>query len=134
MSPVIIYAQSVRVQYGEERGWDGFKKVRGRKREILVDTLGIIWGVKVHAAHQGEKRRGFEAVDTYPITPNPPQRILGDHSNSKSSFDILVYQKWGIWPTIKKGTKTSTTDKHGRIHKHIDESNLKPTRWIVERV
>jgi putative transposase len=118
---LIIDAQSVRAQYGEERGWDGFKKVRGRKRQIVVDTLGIVWGVKVHAANQGENRRGFEAIEQCPQEV-VPHRILGDYSYSKIPFDIKVFERWGIWPESRKGSKT-----------HSFISNLKPQRWIVER-
>jgi putative transposase len=36
---------------GEQRGYDGGKKVKGRKRHILVDTLGLLPGVMVTAAN-----------------------------------------------------------------------------------
>jgi putative transposase len=35
---------------GEARGYDGGKKVRGRKRHLLVDTEGLVLKVKVHSA------------------------------------------------------------------------------------
>jgi putative transposase len=35
---------------GEQRGYDGNKKVRGRKRHLLVDTEGLVLKVKVHSA------------------------------------------------------------------------------------
>jgi putative transposase len=35
---------------GEARGYDGGKKVRGRKRHILVDTEGFILKIRVHSA------------------------------------------------------------------------------------
>jgi putative transposase len=35
---------------GEARGYDGVKKVRGRKRHILVDTEGFVLKVRVHSA------------------------------------------------------------------------------------
>ena len=35
---------------GEHRGYDGNKKVRGRKRRILVDTEGLVLNAKVHSA------------------------------------------------------------------------------------
>ena len=35
---------------GEERGYDGGKKVRGRKRHLLVDTEGLVLKAKVHSA------------------------------------------------------------------------------------
>lgn len=36
---------------GEERGFDGGKKVKGRKRHLLVDTLGLLLIVVVRAAN-----------------------------------------------------------------------------------
>jgi putative transposase len=35
---------------GEQRGYDGGKKVRGRKRYLLVDTGGLVLKAKVHSA------------------------------------------------------------------------------------
>jgi hypothetical protein len=35
---------------GEQRGYDGGKKTRGRKRHLLVDTEGLVLKVKVHSA------------------------------------------------------------------------------------
>ena len=31
-------------------GYDAGKRVKGRKRHLLVDTLGLIWGLVVHAS------------------------------------------------------------------------------------
>ena len=35
---------------GEQSGYDGGKKVRGRKRHLLVDTEGLVLKAKVHSA------------------------------------------------------------------------------------
>jgi hypothetical protein len=35
---------------GEARGYDGGKKVYGRKRHLLVDTEGLVLKAKVHSA------------------------------------------------------------------------------------
>ena len=44
---------------GEERGYDGGKKIKGRKRHLLVDTEGLVLKAKVHSAkvmdHEGIK-------------------------------------------------------------------------------
>ena len=48
----IVDAQSVKTTGvgGEQRGFDGAKKVRGRKRHILVDTEGLLVEARVHSA------------------------------------------------------------------------------------
>jgi hypothetical protein len=35
---------------GEERVYEGGKKIKGSKRHLLVDTEGFVLGVKVHSA------------------------------------------------------------------------------------
>jgi len=35
---------------GEQRGYDGGKKIQGRKRHLLVDTEGLVMKAKVHSA------------------------------------------------------------------------------------
>ena len=44
-----------------ERGYDAGKKVAGRKRHLLVDTLGLILVAVVHAANI-QDREGAKAV------------------------------------------------------------------------
>jgi hypothetical protein len=47
----IIESQSVRVtDRGGPNGYDGGKKLSGRKRHILVDTMGLLLKVVVHVA------------------------------------------------------------------------------------
>ena len=50
-SMAIIDTQSVKTtEQGGPRGKDAFKKVSGRKRHILVDTLGLLLALVVHSA------------------------------------------------------------------------------------
>ena len=48
----IVDSQSVKSTAvgGEDRGYDGGKKIKGRKRHILVDTEGFLLRAKVHSA------------------------------------------------------------------------------------
>ena len=48
----IVDSQSIKTTGvgGEERGYDGAKKVKGRKRHLLVDTQGLVLEAKVHSA------------------------------------------------------------------------------------
>jgi putative transposase len=55
---------------GEERGSDGGKKVKGRKRHILVDTEGLVLKATVHSAkvmdYEGIKILLNDADETFP--------------------------------------------------------------------
>jgi putative transposase len=61
-SAAIVDSQSVKsTGVGrEERGYDGAKKVKGRKRHLLVDTQGLLLKAKVHSA----KVMGYEGIKT----------------------------------------------------------------------
>jgi len=52
-SLVCVDSQSIKAapMINKDRGIDGNKKVNGRKRQTLVDTLGLVWGILVHAAN-----------------------------------------------------------------------------------
>src|ERR687898_2345879 len=49
----VVDSQSVKTTGvgGEERGYDGAKKVKGRKRHLLVDTQGLVLEVRVLSAN-----------------------------------------------------------------------------------
>ena len=55
-------SQSIKVMtQGQDVGFDGNKKIKGRKRHILVDTLGLILAVVVTSANTDD-RQGLKAL------------------------------------------------------------------------
>ena len=58
----VVDSQSVKSTAvgGEDRGYDGGKKVKGRKRHLLVDTEGLVLKAKVHSA----KVMDYEGIKT----------------------------------------------------------------------
>ena len=60
----ILDSQSVKTQYNsDERGIDGGKKVKGRKRHSVADTQGHLLHVKVHAANIHDTKAGPDVCD-----------------------------------------------------------------------
>lgn len=59
----IVDSQSVKSTGvgGEERGYDGGKQIKGRKRHLLVDTEGLLQKAKVHSAGVSD-RDGIKAL------------------------------------------------------------------------
>jgi putative transposase len=59
----IVDSQSVKTTGvgGEERGYDGGKKVKGRKRHVLVDTQGLVLKARVHSARI-QDREGIKVL------------------------------------------------------------------------
>jgi hypothetical protein len=56
----VVDSQSVKTTAvgAEDRGYDGGKKVKGRKPHLLVDTEGFVLKAKVHSAKVMDYERG----------------------------------------------------------------------------
>src|SRR5260370_39291266 len=59
-SAAILDSQSVKTveRGGLDRGFDGAKLIKGRKRHLLVDTLGLVHGLMVHSAGVQDRASG----------------------------------------------------------------------------
>ena len=61
----IIDSQSVRTsKLADTRGFDGNKKVSGRKRHVAADTLGFPLAVKVHDANLSDGGEAFDVLES----------------------------------------------------------------------
>ena len=59
---------------GKERGYDGAKKVKGRKRHILVDTQGLVIEARLHSAHI-QDREGIKLLLYTNARDRLPERL-----------------------------------------------------------
>ena len=73
---IVVDSQSIKTTSvdGEKRGYDGAKKVKGRKRHLLVDTQRLVLGARVHGA-QIQDREGIKLLLEINARDRLPERL-----------------------------------------------------------
>ena len=118
-------SQSVEAsEYAAEKGFDGAKKINGRKRFILTDTLGLI--PKVHITPANLKETDGERDLLERLNGQFPR--LG-HLWVDQSFQFWEFGYWVL------GALKWTTEITGKSAVRPGDQGFEviPRRWVVER-
>jgi transposase len=107
----------------EAREFDGGKKLDGRKRHLVVDSLGLLLAVVVTAGNVSDGAGGIAALSEVDPEDYPRiETIFGDRAFEKAGFPAFV-ERW------KAGCKLNVIAR-----KEDDEGFVRlPIRWVVER-
>ena len=121
-SLLAIDSQSVKIiQFTfEEKGIDGGKLINGRKRTILVDTLGLPWAIKVTAANISDNQAGILATNLLQNKVPRLTKITADMGYKKSFIEYInTNHEWEVEIAQKPESTTG----------FVPQKN----RWQVER-
>jgi putative transposase len=153
-SAAIVDSQSIKTPGvgGEARGYDGGKKVKGRKRHLLVDTQGLVLEVRVHSAKVMD-RDGIKLL----LDPSSWDRLprlshlwldAGYNGQEKGADWVQKVLGWTAeivrhpqkpvpdevmrtW--VRELTKEGVQIAREKLQEPKDPRPFLPIRWIVER-
>lgn len=137
-SVIIVDSQSVKCREGgEQRGYDGGKKIAGRKRHVAVDTEGFVWNLEVHSSSV-QDRDGIDLLLPDNITTALPRlaRILVDagyqgraeqRTTARTGVPVEVIRRRG------DTTNGEWSSKDAPSPAYKEGFRVLPKRWIVER-
>jgi putative transposase len=123
-SAAALDSQSVKTALGgKERGTDGGKKVKGRKRHILVDSLGFLIAVVVTAANVDDARAAQDVFAQVRGRDFPRLRVVfADHK----------YHNYELYDWLSLHRRPYRLEI---VSRPKGERKFKPlpVRWVVER-
>lgn len=119
----ILDSQSVKSDgHGGAVGYDAGKKIKGRKRHLLVDTLGLVLGVVVGPADCPERDGGQQVLQRVGSWFARWRKLWVDGGYTGEPFAQWVRTQW---PKLEVEVVRRSDDTTGFA--------VLPRRWIVER-
>lgn len=129
----VIDSQSVRTSaQGGPKGFDANKKIKGRKRHLATDTLGLLLAVVVTAASVQDRDAApvvlDAALDRYPTIAMVfvDQGYAGRCADELRTRDVRV-------EVVRRRERVWTTNQLSLLPLPARSFEVLPRRWVIER-
>ena len=110
-------------EIGGEHGYDGGKKISGRKRHILVDVMGFVLAVLITSAHVDDGVAAIQLLEKIDTVEYPRLKIIwGDNKYHNLELESWMKKHRPDWMIEVK-----------RPPKGAEGFVVVPKRWVVER-
>lgn len=117
----VVDSQSVKGGVHQDNGYDGGKKVNGRKRHVLVDTLGLLLVVLVTPANTSDQRGVRMLLQHAQYESTRLRHLWADQGYRGASLMEALLVTFGVVLEIV-----------GQVGKR-QGFQLQARRWVVER-
>lgn len=115
------------------RGYDGAKRLNGRKRHLLVDTLGLLLRIVVLPANISD-REGAKRLLTGLKAQFPRLSCLwADQGYRGQKFCTWVRHQVGCRLIVMSRPKKKVWLGCDEMPHSLGRMNIQPRRWVVER-
>ena len=123
-SAMIADSQSAKsAEGGEQRGFDGGKHISGRKRNLLVDTLGLVVLAKVTAANVQDVHAGKQLFSAIAQKPELLTRLKKIFADGGYRGDLVDWAQQNLHVILEIVLKLEGQKGF----------QVLPKRWVIER-
>jgi putative transposase len=133
-SAAVIDSQSAKTTGvgGPARGYDGAKRLKGRKRHLLVDTMGLVLLACVHAADLHDREGARLLVETAQVSELPRMALVWADQGYTGAFAHWLHETRGWHLEVVRHPERQLW-RYGLEEKPRGVFQVLPRRWIVER-
>jgi transposase len=131
----VIDSQSTRIsQQGGAQGYDAGKKVKGRKRHLVVDTLGLLLAVSITAASVQDGIAAPAVVAQACVKTGSLQRLYADSAYAGRCAEAIANNSGLQVHIVRKPPKAGPwNDAQQPLWPSTERFPVLPMRWVVER-
>jgi transposase len=131
----VIDSQSTRSSpQGGEQGYDAGKKVKGRKRHLVVDSLGLLLAVSITTASTQDRDAAPAAVAHACAKTSSIQRLFADSAYAGRCAETIVQAQNIEVHIVRRPPKAGHWNDEGQTMQPAAQGfPLLHMRWVVER-